>query len=1129
MTIRVALHHKTHYKFDREVALSPHEVRLRPAAHARTPIESYSLTVKPEKHFMNWQQDPYGNWLARLVFPEKSRELCIEVDLVADMTVINPFDFFMESYAEAFPFQYTHDNKRELTAYLEVEPQGALLKKWLADASAQLLNKPIATIDFLVALNAKLQADISYLIRMEPGVQTPEVTLERAQGSCRDTGWLLVQILRHFGIAARFASGYLIQLTADQKSLDGPSGTDKDFTDLHAWCEAYLPGAGWIGLDPTSGLLAGEGHIPLACTAIPSSAAPVSGFTDKCETVLDFSMTVTRIHEDPRVTKPFNDAAWQDVLALGDKVDRELIEGDVRLTMGGEPTFVSIDDMEGAEWNVTAHSEKKLALATDLFLRMQQQYAPGGLLHYGQGKWYPGEPLPRWALSCYWRPDGQPLWQDATLLATKSTTLAKDITKIFAEKLAKNLSLHADYAMPAYESIWRTIRDESQLPINIDPASPDLKDATSRASIAANLLKQLQGSIGEPTAYVLPIKALPRKKPSAETEWASSLWPLATQHLYLVEGDSPAGFRLPLNSLPWVAPNDMDIIIEGDPFEAREALTNANEREALSLKMKAGATLDKPKARKLKMGESARDVVRTAICIEVRNSILHIFFPPLTILEDYLTLINAVEKTAKEISTPVRIEGYTPPADDRLKKFAVTPDPGVIEFNIHPSTSWRELVANTKTLYEEARQCRLGTEKFMHDGKHTGTGGGNHVTVGGVTPADSPMLRRPDLLRSLITYWQNHPALSYLFSGTFIGPTSQSPRVDEARSDTLYELEIAFEQMQAKLAEGKESEYPWLADRLLRNFLVDLTGNTHRAEFSIDKLYSPDGPTGRLGLLEFRAFEMPPHAEMSLTQTLLLRALIARFWKTPYKAKLIRWGTELHDRFMLPYFVAEDMKAVVDDLNRAGYGFKLDWFAPFIEFRFPRFGTVAYQGVEMELRQAIEPWHVLGEEMAGTSTARYVDSSLERMQVKVSGMVRERHVITCNGRVVPLTSTGTPGEYVAGVRYRAWAPSSALHPTIGIHAPLVFDIVDTWSSRSVGGCTYHVTHPGGRNYDTFPVNANEAEARRVARFQKIGHTPGAMTVKLEGRNPAFPFTLDLRRAPDYDGAQMMAIRSHEGQ
>lgn len=1091
MAIRVALHHRTSYTFDRLVNLSPHEVRLKPAAHARTPVLAYSLTVTPEKHFINWQQDPYGNYIARCVFPEMVRELDFTVDLVADMTVINPFDFFVEKYAEQYPFNYTEQQAFELTAYLQPDNVGFLLQALIEKIRSQVIKPGMGIVDFLMGVNQCLQTDIGYTVRLEPGIQTPEETLQKLTGSCRDTAWLLVQIMRHLGLAARFVSGYLIQLKADVEALDGPSGTDRDFTDLHAWTEVFIPGAGWVGLDPTSGLMAGEGHIPLACTALPSSAAPVVGFTDVAEVTFKHEMTVTRIHEDPRVTKPYSEQDWQAIVKLGDQVDEQLVAMDVRLTHGGEPTFVSIDDMDGAQWNTEAFGEHKRALAGELALRLKSHVAPNGFLHYGQGKWYPGEALPRWAINIYWRPDGKPVWHDASLFSAEDVddgyTLAQ--AQAFTHHLADMLGFPQACVIPAYEDALALTLQEQQLPDNVDPLKVDLKDSAERKRLA-QLLDQGLGAV---VGFIMPLKPDEKRKAG---EWLTSKWPLRREHLYLLGGDSPMGLRLPLSSLPWQLPADIEPDFPLDPFEEKSALGEA------------GAPIVRLKHKTVQ--PSAREVIHTALCVQVRKGRLYVFMPPVTRLEDYLDLLSAIEQTASDLKLKLWLEGYTPPRDSRLRLLSVTPDPGVIEVNVHPSKTWQELVANVSMLYEEARLCRLGTEKFMLDGRHTGTGGGNHVTLGGETAADSPLLRRPDVLRSLITYWQHHPALSYLFSGTFIGPTSQAPRVDEARDDNLYELGIAFQQMEKVVPPGKESKQPWLVDRLLRHLLVDLTGNTHRAEFSIDKLYSPDGPTGRLGLVEFRAFEMPPHARMSLLQSLLLRAMVARFWKQPYTGKLVHWGTELHDRWMLPQFIAQDIAYVVSDLREAGYAFEQRWFEPFIEFRFPRYGTVAYHGIEMELRQAIEPWNVLGEEVSTGGTARYVDSSVERMQLRVRGLTEGRYAVTCNGRPLPLQSTGVAGEYVAGVRFRAWHPWSALHPTIEVQAPLVFDLVDTWSNQSLGGCTYHVSHPGGRNYNTFPVNANEAEARRFARFWAHGHTPGKIEVVKEPPNPRFPFTLDLR-------------------
>ena len=1146
MAIQVALNHRTTYVYDRPINLGPQTVRLRPAPHCRTPIVSYSLKVEPAEHFVNWQQDPQGNFLARLVFHEKVTRFQVEVDLVAEMTVINPFDFFLEPSAENYSFEYSESALKELKPFLELNPAGPKLTELLG----QVDRTPRRTVDFLVDINRMVQERVKYLVRMEPGVQTPEETLELGSGSCRDSAWLLVNALRHLGLAARFCSGYLLQLVPDIKSLDGPSGATEDFTDLHAWTEVFLPGAGWVGLDPTSGLMAGEGHIPLACTPDPSSAAPINGSLDECETTFEHSMTLIRSHEDPRVTKPYTDSQWATIEALGHEVDTHLAAGDVRLTMGGEPTFVSIDDMDSDEWTTAAVGPTKLGMSTQLIHRLKEQFAPEGLLHFGQGKWYPGEPLPRWALACYWRTDGKPVWKDPQLLADptfdyKSNT---DDAQRFARDLADRLQVNADHVTLAFEDMLYYAWRERRLPANVDVRDSKLNSQEERERLA----RLFEQGITTPTGCILPLEF---QETAKKQGWQSGQWRVRSSELFLLPGDSPMGLRLPLDSIIWEA-EPVSKAYPMDPMEARVPLPEYHSfQETLEARYAArqgqmrlseepvatavadsyfrgspgsgsgaggngygdhghgnGSSSDAPaenyaEAPATSGNTEGETVIRFALCVEPRNGCLFVFMPPVDKLEHYLDLLAAIEATARESETPVVIEGYPPPHDPRMKHLKVTPDPGVIEVNVQPAANWGELLEITNTVYQEARATRLGTEKFDLDGAHTGTGGGNHVVLGGSTPADSPFLRRPDLLASLIAYWHNHPSLSYLFSGKFIGPTSQAPRVDEGRRDATYELQLALDQISSK----GENVPPWLVDRVFRHLLVDLTGNTHRAEFCIDKMFSPDSSTGRLGLVEFRGFEMPPHAQMSLTQQLLLRAFVARFWETPYKTKLVDWGSSIHDRFMLPHFVEQDLAECIAETAAAGIAMEAAWFAPHFEFRFPKIGEITREGVRMELRDAIEPWYVLGEEQGGGGTARYVDSSVERMQVKVQGMTSERFVVTCNGRRVPLHPTGTEGEYVAGIRFRAWQPPSCLHPTIKVDGPLVFDLLDTWHSRSLGGCQYHVGNPGGGNSENFPVNALEAESRRAARFFKIGHTPGTMPIPPSEPNARFPLTLDLRR------------------
>ena len=1098
MSLHVALTHRTSYHYDRAVALGPQTIRLRPAPHARTPVLSYSLKIEPQPHFLNWQQDPQGNFLARVVFPEKVTRFEVTVDLVADMATINPFDFFLEPQAETFPFVYDPVLEFELAPFRRLDPPGEKLSALLAD----IPREPRRTVDVMVALNQLVQQRIAYIVRMEPGVWTPEQTLGEGRGSCRDSAWLLVQVLRHLGFAARFVSGYLIQLVADVKPLEGPEGPSADFTDLHAWAEIYLPGAGWVGLDATSGLMTGEGHIPLAASPEPQSAAAISGGVEAAEVTFEFAMQVRRVLETPRTTKPYSEQQWQDILAKGAEVDQALARDDVRLTMGGEPTFVATSDFEAPEWNTAALGPTKRCYAGRLIRRLAPLWAPGAVLHYGMGKLYPGEPLPRWALSAHWRSDGEPVWLAPELLADpdrdSGTADGADAAR-FATALAERLQVDPAMALPAYEDVHYYLWKEHRLPANVVMEHNHLRDPLERA----RMVRIFAQGLASPCGTVLPLS---RVSDGANRRWQTAKWHFRSDTLFLQPGDSPIGLRLPLDSLPWADPATIETPFEADPFAPPEPLPP----QAL-LREQRGAGFGgignfQPVPQALpEVGKAEPELVRTALAVEARGGILHVFFPPLFAAVDWLDLVAAVEATAREFGHPIVLEGYLPPSDPGLQHFSVTPDPGVIEVNIHPSTDWPGHVARTEQLYEEARQVGLASEKFMLDGRHVGTGGGNHVVMGGATPEDSPFLRRADLLKSLLGFWHNHPSLSFLFSGLFIGPTSQHPRMDEARDDAVTELETAFRQV----ARDRPTP-PWLTDRLFRNILVDMTGNAHRTEFCIDKMYDPANSSGRRGLVEFRAFEMPPHARMSAAQMLLMRAAVAAFWERPYERRLVRWGTRLHDQFLLPQPCLDDFHDVLDEL--AGYGYRLDpaWFEPHASFRFPKIGEVTVRDMTVELRHALEPWHVLGEDTTAEGVVRYVDSSAERVQVRASNWVDERYILACNGVGIPLARTEQAGDYVAGVRFKAWNPPNALHPTIPAQAPLVFDVFDRWTGRSLGGMTHHVAHPGGRSYDTFPVNANEAEARRRARFFPIGHTPGPMPEPTAVANLEHPRTLDLR-------------------
>jgi uncharacterized protein (DUF2126 family) len=1079
--VRVLIQHKSRYSYPRPASLGAHLVRLSPASHTKARIESYSLRIEPEGE-VRWQRDPLGNHVARVTFRPDVRvsSFGVTVELAVDVRPVNPFDFFLDPGVEKLPFSYAEDTRRDLAPFLTLEDPalagGEKLEKFLAS-----LPREGTTVDTLVAINRAVKARVDYVIREETGIWTPEETLANGRGSCRDSAVLLVAAFRSQGLAARFVSGYLLQLRDEGMLPDEPRGVSQDVADLHAWAEVFLPGAGWIGLDATSGLMCGEGHIPLVSTASPSRAAPIEGTTDVPADGVTFEMRVARLGHEPRPTAPYTDELFTKLLSQGESVDAALRDAGIPLTLGGEPTFNSRIHPEAPEWNEAAVGPTKWAQGIELARELLRRRFPGGILLHRMGKHYPGESLPRWALDLYARRDGRPLFQEGGPKRASRPT-AEEAHR-FARTLAGRLGL-GDHLHAAYEDPWRFLQEEAALPVDVDPLKANLKDSEDRRRLA----RVLDRGLGDIVGWVLPIA--PRA-----VGFRSETWSFRRGHLFLLPGDSPVGLRLPLASLGAGLPLLPPVEEPFDPPDPR-----AGKPEEVEAQRRRDETL----------WATSRGGVRTALCVEERGGDLFVFLPPLRTTAEWIGLVEIIDGVRRDLGTDVVLEGYPPPRGPELSHMAVTPDPGVLEVNLPPTSSLAEYEELTRDVFDAALRSGLHSEKYMLDGRQAGSGGGNHITLGGPTPLTSPFVRRPDLLASLITFVQHHPSLSYLFTGLFIGPTSQAPRVDEARHESLYELEIALAHAFA-VARTEHVPPPWLADQLFRHLMVDLTGNTHRAEISLDKLFDHQTPHGRQGLVELRAFEMPPHPRMLVAQAALVRAMVAALSRAPYEKPLVRWGMSLHDRFLLPHWLETDLKDVLDFLGSRGVPLDPEIYVPFLDLRCPVAGRMQAGDVVLEVRNALEPWHVLGEELTTTGTARYVDSSVERIQVRVENLVPERHVVMVNGHRLPVHPTGRAGEHVAGVRFRAWAPPHSLHAHLGIHHPLRLDVVDTWARRSLGGCGYHVWHPEGRAFDLPPLTRFEASARRAQRFTVDGPTPWPVEMVPAMTHGDAPYTLDLRR------------------
>ncbi len=1024
MSLRIALRHRIERRFTRPVRLSTHWLRMRPAPLTHQRLSAYSLGVEGAPHFINWVRDPFENHLARLDLPEPVPWLTLDLEVVADLEPVNPFDFLVEPYAADFPFSYAAQLRKELGPYLALPPGGPRFADWVAGLDVQ----PGYIVTFLTQINHRLHASLPANHSASPGPVDPEAVLERGGGSPWEVAWLAVLAFRTLGVAARFVSGYRMFLGKS------PSAS------LHAWCEVFLPGAGWIGLDPAGGLFADEGYLPLAAAPDPLRALPVVGYHEACDEQVSERVEVRVLAAEQEVW-PLSPTQWRDLLAVAADVDSALRDDGVGLAVQCSLAFTSARAPELPEWRNAAFGDDKRRVGEELLLRLRERLAPGGLLQIGQGEWFAGEGFPRWRLGCWARSDGVPICRQPARFGSgrRSGELGSVHAERFAQHLATALGVPAERLIPAYEDgLYR----RWQAPAVVDkvPDDAELRDPQRRRALA----QQLSRGTGELRGYVLPLRW-----DDKHGGWSSGAWPMRRGAVYLLPGDSPIGYRLPLEGLPLAVQAQRDV--DRCQFDDRPLLaeTYGEVNARLSRVIEGGAP--QPAADGDEPGGP-----RTAVCVEIRNGRLHCFLPPLSHLEHFLELVAAVEAAAEVMDIGLVLEGYPPPEDHRLRRILVEPDSGALRVQLPPCSDAAELATSVKAAFLVADGCGLRAEHLSPDGSPQALGVGMPVTLGGLQPADSPFLNSPPLLRSLISYWHRHPSLSYLFAGRSIGPSGLAPRVDDGRDEALYELSLALE----RLPDG-DTDAPWLADRVLRHLLTDPAGDMRRAAIRVDELYDPVRPARRLGRVTLGGFEMPPAPELTTLLGVLLRALIVRFLQYPERGALAPWGEALHDRFLLPQQLWEDFRSVLADLAEVGHVLESEWFAPLVERRLPHLGTVRFGDLALELHQAHEPWILLAEEASAAGMARFIDNAADRVQVTATGLTPGRYVLECNGDAVPLQTTGTVGQYVAGVRFKSSNPPATLHPTVPAVAALVFDLIDTWTGAVVGGFTYYPSTPTG--------------------------------------------------------------------